>query len=156
MTEITQATPVRRKTFAYRTALSWTEGRSAVAHAPGRPELALSSPVEFKGEPGRWTPEDLLVAAVEMCTLTTFAALCQKRALAFLGYTSESEGTLAFQDGAYRVTNVIVRPVVEVASANDAETLGEVMEEAHAQCMIGNSLRGTVVVEPTFRVVIPV
>ena len=40
-------------------------GRNGVVHAEGvLPCISFSAPPEFLGEPGRWTPEHFLVAAV--------------------------------------------------------------------------------------------
>ena len=62
------------KTFRYETGLVWQWGRRAVVSAAGKPSIEVSSPPEFKGDPGMWTPEDLLVAAVNACVLQTFLA----------------------------------------------------------------------------------
>ncbi|MBI3191832.1 MAG: OsmC family protein, partial [Pedosphaera parvula] len=55
-------------------------------------EFRVASPPEFKGEAGVWTPEDLFVAAVNVCTMTTFAAFAQRLNLPVLSYRCEAEG----------------------------------------------------------------
>jgi organic hydroperoxide reductase OsmC/OhrA len=142
------APKVRRKSFTYRNGLTWTSGRSGLVDAEGKPELQVSSPPEFKGEPGRWTPEDLFVSAVNVCTMTTFAAFAQKLQLPIVGYRSEAEGVLEFEDGGYRFTRVVLRPRIVVANGASVEAAARALHDAHASCLIGRSVRASVTIEP--------
>ena len=57
------------KAFKYRTEVRWTSGRRGEASAAGLPNLGISSPAEFKGEPGSWTARggpSLCLSTVEM------------------------------------------------------------------------------------------
>ncbi|MGH9425673.1 MAG: OsmC family protein, partial [Terriglobia bacterium] len=63
---------VRFKSFTYKTGLKWVEEKSGMLSSSGKPSLKVASPPEFKGEAGVWTPEDLFVASVEICQMTTF------------------------------------------------------------------------------------
>ena len=112
--ESAEAPRARHKSFTYRTDLAWTSGRSGLLSAEGKPDLQVSSPPEFKGEPGRWTPEDLFVSAVNVCTMTTFAALkpasrlpvsnrkCLATLLGFVpGFPSSSVNTSSCNSGAF-------------------------------------------------------
>jgi len=146
---------VRHKTFTFRTAVQWTSGRSGVVAAEGKHALLASSPPEFKGEPGRWTPEDLFVAAIDLCTMTTFAAFVQRLKIPVVGYQSEAEGTLEFVDDGYRFTRVVLRPRITVADAAAVAPAEKAMHDAHASCLIGRSVRATVTVEPCIGVANP-
>lgn len=141
---------VRHKTFRYRTAVSWTGGRSGRLAAEGRPELDVSSPPEFKGEAGRWTPEDLFVAAVDVCTMATFAFFAERRKLTLLGYESRAEGVLEFVDGGYRFTRIVLRPRIALAEGDDEATAAEALDDAHEACLIGRSVNAEVRIEPEF------
>lgn len=147
-TESDVAPRVRRKSFTYRTDLTWTSGRSGILTAEGKPDLQVSSPPEFKGEPGRWTPEDLFVSALNVCTMTTFAAFAQKLQLPIVGYRSEAEGFLEFEGDGYRFTRVVLRPRIVVADAGSVEPAQRALHEAHASCLIGRSVRASVSLEP--------
>src|SRR5205085_2826406 len=52
------------KSFRYKSSLVWNSGRRGKTSAPGKPEFDVGSPPEFKGEPGVWSPEELLVGAL--------------------------------------------------------------------------------------------
>ncbi len=103
---------IRPKPFTYHTNLSDVKGRIATLSSEGKPPLTVSSPPEFKGEPGLWTPEDFFVAAIEVCLMLTFAGLAEKRGLAFVAYQSAAEGLLEWKEQSYQFTRVVVSPVI--------------------------------------------
>ena len=153
MAEIPAQPKIKHKTFTYRTHLSWNEKRQGDVASEGKPSVRVSSPPEFKGEAGMWTPEDLFVAAVETCTMTTFLAFAQRLNLPFESYSSSAEGTLQFVDGGYQFTKVVLRPVVRVASATAVEQVRQTLENAHKSCLISNSIKADVVLEPTIKLI---
>jgi organic hydroperoxide reductase OsmC/OhrA len=142
-----QAPRVRHKTFHYRTSVQWLEGRAGLNRSDGKPAFRVASPPEFKGEEGVWTPEDLFVAAVNTCTMTTFAAFAAKRELSIDVYESAAEGTLEFSDGSYRFTQVVVRPRIVARAPATREMVEALVRDAHHSCLITNSISGEVVVE---------
>jgi organic hydroperoxide reductase OsmC/OhrA len=147
--ETTPQQPVKKyKTFTYHTNIQWTSDRQGMLRADGKPELNVSSPPEFKGIPGVWTPEDLFVAAVEICQMSTFLAFGIRKELPLRSYTSAAEGTLEFVDGNYRFTKIVVRPEIVVGNSWTKEQVEQLVHTAHDNCLIGNSITAEVVVEP--------
>ena len=50
---------------AYRVAAWWTSGRTGLAKSDSAPNaIHFTAPTEFGGLEGRWTPEELLLAAI--------------------------------------------------------------------------------------------
>ncbi len=139
---------VRYKTFRYRTGLRWLGNKSGELSSDGKPSFRVASPPEFKGEANVWTPEDLFVAAVDICTMTTFLAFAQRLQLPIVSYTSKAEGVLEFVDGGYRFTNVVLHPTIIVASESATEQVRQTLHDAHESCLIANSIRAEVIVEP--------
>jgi organic hydroperoxide reductase OsmC/OhrA len=146
---------VKYRTFSYKTAMLWTSGRSGVVSSEGKPDLHVSSPPEFKGEAGHWTPEDLFVAALDICTMTTFASFAQHMQIPVVGYRSSAEGTLEFVDDGYRFTRVVLRPRIAVANADAVGPAIKAIHDAHASCLIGRSVRAEVTIEPRIEVAAP-
>jgi organic hydroperoxide reductase OsmC/OhrA len=140
------------KTFRYHSSVCWEAGRRGTLRSPGKPDLEISSPPEFKGEAGFWTPEEMLVASVNACTLTTFVAFAQHKGLEFLGYESDAEGILENVEGKYRFTEIILHPRVRVKSPEAVERAQEILASAHANCFISNSLSSPVNIFPEIRV----
>ena len=64
------------KEHAYRVAAWWTSGRTGLAKSDSAPNaIHFTAPAEFGGLEGRWTPEELLLAAVAGCYTTTVRAI---------------------------------------------------------------------------------
>ncbi len=140
------------KSFTYRTEVGAVSGRTAVLTAAGRPPLPVASPPEFKGVPNLWTPEDLFVATIEACLMLTFVGVAEKRGLAFKSYDSTAEGLLEWEEPSYRFTRVVVRPRIVLFDSASVETAREVIERAHQTCLVANSVRCDVLVEPSFTI----
>ena len=139
------------KVFHYESEVRWKGGRRGVICSAGKPDLEVSSPPEFKGEAGAWTPEEMLVASVNACTMLSFVAFAQHKGLGFVSYESDAEGTLESVDGKYRITEVTLRPHVTVKSQEDVERAQAIMRDAHTNCFITNSITASVKVFPQFR-----
>ncbi len=154
-TTVTGEPAARYKTFRYRTRIEWHGGRAGDLASEGKPVFRVASPPEFKGEAGVWTPEDLLVAAVNACSMTTFAAFWQRLGLPVLSYESEAEGVLEFTEGSYRFTRVTLRPKIVVSEPSALPQVEEALEDAHRSCIISNSLRASVILDPVFEVAAP-
>lgn len=137
------------KSFTYRTSLTNVAGRSGELRGEGKPSLQVASPPEFKGVAGVWTPEDLFVGAVEICLMLTFAGVAEKAGLRFVSYDSDAEGSLAWEESSYRFISVTVRPRITVGDEASVAKAREVLERAHRTCLVANSLRCEVVVDPT-------
>jgi organic hydroperoxide reductase OsmC/OhrA len=156
MEQTSQAAPqpkVKHKSFTYHTGLKWETGtRAGMQSSEGKDTFRVASPPEFKGEEGVWSPEDLFVAAIEACTLTTFAAFALRQNLPVVSYTSSAEGWLEFHEGKYQFTKVYVRPVIVVENAEVVAQTEKTIHDAHEKCLIANSIRSQVIVEPTIKV----
>ncbi len=139
----------KHKSFEYRTSVRWIGDRNGLLRSDGKPDIPVSSPPEFKGKAGQWTPEDLLVASVEICTMTTFIAFSLHKKLPLVSYESAAAGTMEFSDGRYRFTSITLRPTIVVETDEALATAATVLEEAHQSCFIANSICSRVIIEPT-------
>jgi organic hydroperoxide reductase OsmC/OhrA len=140
------------KYFRFTNNLVWNSGRRGRASAPGKPEMDIGSPPEFKGEPGLWSPEELLVGALNGCLMLTFVAMAQAKGLQFEAYESAAEGLLENVDGKYRITEVSVQPSLVVKSQVDLETARTIMDHVEENCFISNSITAKVKLAPQLRV----
>ena len=136
------------RSFHYQTRLAWSEGRRGSASVDGKPPVPVSSPAEFKGDPSCWSPEDMLVAAADACLLMTFLAYAQREELELVRYESGADGALEFDKGRYRFTEVTLRPRLTFRTELDAEIAQMVLEQAHRDCIITNSMTAEVKLDP--------
>lgn len=139
---------VKAKSFRYRTSVRWTDGKKGVATSPGKPDVPVATPPEFKGHEGIWSPEDLFVASINACVMSTFLAFAERAGLGFAGYESEAEGVLELVDGKFQFTTVTVKPKIRLAPGADSAKAKELIAKAEANCLISNSIKTKVTVEP--------
>ena len=119
-----------------------TGPRKGVVQAEGvLSSISFSAPPEFSGEPGRWTPEHFLVAAVASCFVTTFSGIAEKSRLEFVSFNLDSEGVLGNEDGIWRFTEIKLRPVVTILKEVDRERVMRLLEKAEKSCLIARSLQ---------------
>ena len=126
-----------------------TYGRDHDLAAEGRPVLAASSDPAFRGDPERWNPELLLVAALSDCHLLAYLHLCAVNGVVVTGYRDEAVGTMEQVGDGGRFTEVVLRPVVTVAQASMIDRANALHHDAHENCFIASSVSFEVRTEPT-------
>jgi peroxiredoxin-like protein len=128
-------------------------GRNGVVHAEGVLScISFSAPPEFLGEPGRWTPEHFLVAAVASCFVSTFSGIAEKSRLELASFNLDAEGLLGSADGIWRFTEIKLRPVVTVLKEEDRDRAVRLLEKAEKSCLIARSLQFKVTLVPAVKV----
>jgi organic hydroperoxide reductase OsmC/OhrA len=140
---------IRAKSFTYKTCTTWTEGRSGTIASDGKPTLKISSPPEFKGERGVWTPEDLFVGSVEVCHMTTFLSFAAQKKIAIVSYKSHANGVLEYIDGDHRFTRIVIFPTITVGADVVETDVHALLREAEKHCLVANSIASIVEVNPT-------
>lgn len=138
----------KTKTFHYQVGVRWSREKLGVLGVTGKPEVEVASPPEFRGHPGVWSPEDLLVAAVNACTMTTFLSAMQRRGIPLVSYESDATGTLEMADGKFRFTRIVLKPRIVVSLPEDRHAALEAFHEAEKNCLIANSILATIEAEP--------
>lgn len=138
---------VRSKSYTYHSTVKWTEQRKGVISSQGKPDVQVATPPEFKGHEGIWSPEDLFVASVNICVMSTFLAVAERAALSFKQYESEAEGRLELVDGKFQFTTIVLKPRISLNRGEDLDKAKELMTKAEANCLISNSIKTRVLVE---------
>src|ERR1700758_5471194 len=106
--------------YSYRTTAHWTDHKRGIVEAEGIPRtINFAAPPEFGGEPGLWTPEHLLLAAVSTCFVATFRAVAEASKVEIHGLEVPVEGTIEKQEGGFRFTTVTLRPMVSIPREQD-------------------------------------
>ena len=140
---------VRSKVYLYQTAVEWTEQRKGRISCAGKPDMEVATPPEFKGHDGIWSPEDLFVASANICLMTTFLAVAERAGLVLTRYRSEAEGRLELVEGKFQFTAMTIKPTITIPAGGDAAKATELIEKAEANCLISNSMKAKVSLEPT-------
>jgi organic hydroperoxide reductase OsmC/OhrA len=94
-------------------------------------------------------PEQLVVAAAASCQLLSFLAVAARARIDVRDYDDEAEGVMPEDDPPTRLTLLVLRPTIRVAPGTSEERVNRLIEIAHRECYITNSLRTEIWVEPT-------
>lgn len=127
-------------------------GREHLVSASGKAPIDGSADPAFRGDPARWNPEELLLAALAQCHMLSFLHVAVTRGVVVTGYTDAAVGTMRqTHDGGGHFTSVTLRPRVEVAESSMVELASGLHSEASALCFIASSVNFPVGHEPETR-----
>lgn len=115
-------------------------GREHEVSADGKPTLPGTADPFFRGEPDRWNPEELLVAALAQCHMLSYLAQCSLQRVVVTGYVDEAVGTMTETAGAGEFTSVLLRPTVTVADESMVAKARRLHGPAHDNCFIARSV----------------
>ena len=139
---------LKQKRFIYKNAIKWQGEKKGLFSSPGKPNIEVATPPEFKGHPGIWSPEDLFVAAVNSCIMTTFLYYAEKENINLLSYESEAEGVLERAEKGLAFSEIKVSPRIIVNSSSEIERAKELIGLSEKNCLISNSIKSKVEVIP--------
>ncbi len=145
----------------YQVTITWTgnlgSGTTGYKHysrdfaleAEGKPPIAGTADTAFHGTPGRWNPEEMLVAALSACHKLSYLHLCAVNGVVVTAYIDHAEGSMRFDagTGSGHFERVVLRPEVTIAAGSE-ETARALHARAHALCFIANSVNFEVACEP--------
>jgi peroxiredoxin-like protein len=135
--------------YFYETEVEWATERKGSLRSSGLPALEIAPPPEFQGEAGIWTPEHLYVASVNACFVVTFLAIAELSKLDFVRFASNARGKLEkIETSGYQITEVVLRPKLMVRHARDLERAARLLDKAEKNCLISNSIKTIVKLEP--------
>ena len=134
----------------YEVKLDWKADRMGLVSSPVlQSNIEVATPPEFpKGIAGIWSPEHLLVAAVNSCLMTTFLAIAENSKFEFINFTSNANGKLEKIDGKYIISEIVLSPELTIKNIADKEKAQKVLEKSEAACLISNSIKSKIIFNP--------
>jgi len=142
--------------FFYSTSVEWTRARHGKLMTDSLPPLDIDAPPEFKGEKGAWTPEHLFIGAISSCFMTTFIAIAENSKLEFAGLKVTANGTLEKVEGlGLMMTEVVLTPTLTIKSEDARARASRILEKAEKHCLISNSAKTHVRLQPEIKVSAP-
>jgi organic hydroperoxide reductase OsmC/OhrA len=152
-------------THRYHTQVVWTgnQGQGTASYRAytrsheiiieGKPTIFGSSDVAFRGDGSKHNPEELLVASLSACHMLWYLHLCADAAVIVVDYFDRAVGTMIeTADGSGRFSEVLLQPVVTIATSSDPNQAAQLHEKAHQFCFIANSMNFPVRCEPTIQI----
>lgn len=117
---------------------------------PGKPVIEGSSDPNFRGDPKRYSPEELLVASLSACHMLWYLHLCAVNKVTVIDYRDDAHGTMEeAANGSGKFVRVELRPVVKTSADSNHDKALALHEEAHRYCFIANSVNFPVEVKAT-------
>jgi organic hydroperoxide reductase OsmC/OhrA len=120
-----------------------------VTAPPAQADFTMASDPAFRGDFKLLNPEQLVVIAASSCQLLSFLAVAARARIDVRRYEDEAEGVMPEDDPPLRITRITLRPHISVTTGPTREQVEHLVEVAHRECFIANSLRTEVVIEPT-------
>lgn len=149
----------------YETTTSWTGNRGQGtasyrgyerAHetvSPGRSRIDSSSDPAFRGDPARWNPELLLVAALSQCHMLAYLHQAAVSGIVVDDYVDTATGSMVeTPDGGGHFEEVVLHPVVTVAAEDMVEPAVRLHHKSSELCFIASSVNFPVRHEPKVQV----
>lgn len=141
------------KTHQYQVEVRWTgntgQGTASYqtydrAHeisVAGKPIIPGSADPQFRGDPARYNPEELLVASISTCHMLWYLHLCTDAKIVVTEYVDNPIGfMIETSEGGGRFTEVILKPIVTLTADSDLALANHLHEKAHYLCFIANSM----------------
>ena len=93
-----------------------------------------------------------MVIAAASCQLLSFLAVAARARIDVREYADEAEGVMPEDDRPARITRIVLRPRIVLAPGTDLDRARRLVETAHQECYVANSLQTDVVVEPDLHI----
>jgi organic hydroperoxide reductase OsmC/OhrA len=133
----------------YNTVVKWDEGRIGLLSSPTLDSFKVATPPEFpKGVPNIWSPEHLYVASVNVCLMTTFAAVAENSKLEIESYSCEGTGKLEKVDGAFMISEIELKPLIKLKFEKDKERAERIIIKSENICLISKSVKSKIILSP--------
>ena len=144
-------------THRYATTVDWG-GSTAVGYddyerghrasvAPIATTLDLSGDPAFRGDATRLNPEQLFVLAASSCQLLSFLAVSSRARVDVVAYHDDAVGEMPEHDTPMRITRITLRPRITVRGDTSDDRVLHLVEVAHRECFIANSLTTEIVIK---------
>lgn len=120
-----------------------------VVCAPAQQKITVSSDPAFRGRKERLNPEQLLLAAALSCQLLSFLAVAARARIDVVEYVDDAEAFMSEADRPTRITKITLRPKIRILGHTTVERVEHLVEVAHRECYIANSISSEIHIEPT-------
>ena len=144
---------VKATSHTFDVALQWDKiSQSGVIRTGNRMPVLFAAPPEFNGTDTVWSPEHLLVASISSCYLTTFNYFAQLLRVELKDIRVRGEVEIEkVSGGGFWAKAYRIYPEIEFANTPDPHVIDNLLSKAKRYCIVSNSVKGEVIVEPQIR-----
>jgi organic hydroperoxide reductase OsmC/OhrA len=130
----------RQKSYLFKNTVFKEGDESAKTVFSGPGELEVGPAPEFEGSPETLNPEEMFVASINNCLMTTFFYFVRKLNVEISSYYSEAQALLEKQKDGFRFTDVEVRAEVTLKQEELAEKVSELGDLVEKYCLVSRSV----------------
>ena len=131
--------------LAFSNKLGWEEGYKGVLSFENDQDIEFALPAPFGGIEGFLSPEDLYVASVHACFLTTTMTRARKYGISLISYESSAEGIMEKVGDGREITKILVK--LRIKADADKEKVKAMVDEAAERVPIVRSVKTDVILE---------
>lgn len=121
---------------------------------PGKTTIKVSSGITQFGNKNLINPEEMLAASLASCMMMTYIYLSARNKMIVVSYRDDVEATLNKSTDTVRfIEGIKLSPVItflEAKSSGFKAMAIRIINEAHNKCIISNTIRSNVHIEPVF------
>jgi len=138
----------------YEVDVNWEADRKGKLSSPVLNEtIEVATPPQFpKGMEGIWSPEHLLVAAVNSCLMTTFLSFAENSSLHFENFSSKAVGKLKMVEGKYMISEIILMPIITITDKANEEKTKRILKKLESNCLISNSIKTKIIFKSAVKI----
>jgi organic hydroperoxide reductase OsmC/OhrA len=122
--------------------VAWAiSGQTGIAKSDSAPNaIHFAAPARFGGLKGRWTPEDLLIAALASCFTTTFQAIAESSKFECSDLEVEAEGAVGHARTGYNFNEIVIRAHLTIPCEDKRERAISLLQKTKELCLVSRAL----------------
>ena len=128
----------------YKRTHKWKFDSGQIIEASASPEVV---PLPFSS-PNMIDPEEAFVASLSSCHMLWFINICQIDGLMIYTYHDDPVGILEENNGTLYMTEINLRPTIQIDQKLSQKKLSSLHRAAHAKCFLANSVKSKINIHP--------
>ena len=132
----------------YKNRVVWDKKKEGITEWVEKARLRTGTPPEFQGSENVVSPEELFVASINGCIMTTFLYFNDKLDAGLISYESDACGKVEKNEKGYKFTNIIIKPVIV---AKNTEKAMKALLLAEKYCLVSRSINANIEIKPEIK-----
>jgi peroxiredoxin-like protein len=126
---------------SYQVSAWWTSGKAGIVRSDQVPTVIhFTAAVSFGGEPSRWNPEELLLASLASCFISTFQAIATYSKLPYTDLEIKVAGEITKTDSGFQFTSITMQPRLTIDDEALRATAERVLNKSEKLCLVSRAL----------------
>ncbi len=133
--------------YHFHSVCCWKEKKIGIIESNSNEKITVATPPEFGGPPNYWSPEQLFVASIGSCLMSTFLFFVERMNIQLLTYHSKTEAVLEKTRDGLRFTKAYVDMFIEVKEQSEIPQIRNLKSKLEKFCPVSASLNFPITLE---------